>query len=333
VIDPLDLIDGGPRPPVFAQGGDFPAYGADAVRWGLLAMSSGQDVRFSEDKVAQGQQLTNKLWNAARLVLLGVGEQARAEARPNAVEDRWILTRLARAEDEIGRRLDAYDFSHAALALYDFVYGELCDWYLELVKPRLRAGEADLAATLLHVLTRTLVLAHPLIPFVTEEIHRHLPGAEGLLAAGLPAGRAEEDPAAEAAVADVIAAVQALRAWRDLAGVRPGATVPARLAAEGYAETAEHVGRLARLAFTADGGEPVATVPIPGGAVEILPAQDVDLEAAARKLAERRRRLEAEIARAEGKLANAGFTAKAPASVVQAERDKLERLRAELAAL
>ncbi len=143
-IDPLDLIEGGPRPPVFATGtepaGEFAAYGADAVRWGLLAMSSGQDVKFSEEKIAQGQQLTNKLWNAARLILLGVGPDVRAAATPTTTEDRWILSRLARAKSEVSERIEGYDFSHAALALYEFVYGELCDWYLELVKPRLRAG-------------------------------------------------------------------------------------------------------------------------------------------------------------------------------------------------
>ncbi len=94
-IDPLDLIEGGPRPPVFAKGsesaGEFPAYGADALRWGLLAMSTGQDVKFSEERLAQGQQLTNKLWNAARLILLGVGPDARAAATPTCTEDRWIL--------------------------------------------------------------------------------------------------------------------------------------------------------------------------------------------------------------------------------------------------
>jgi valyl-tRNA synthetase len=336
-IDPMDLIDGGLRPPVFAgtsgDAGVFPPYGADAVRWGLLAMSSGQDVRFSEDKVAQGQQLTNKLWNAARLVLLGVGPDARPAARPSTVEDRWILSRLRRAEEEVARRIDAFDFSHAALALYDFVYGELCDWYLELVKPRLRSGDADLAPTLLYVLTRTLALAHPMIPFVTEEIYRYVPGAEGLLAAGLPPAQTPVDPNAEAALADVIAAVQALRGWRDMAGVKPGTAVPARLAAEGYEHTAAHVGRLAQLRLSSDGEEPVATVPIPGGAVEILPAGEIDVEAAARKLAARRAKLEAEIARAEGKLGNQGFVAKAPAAVVQAEREKLARLQAELAAL
>ena len=187
-IDPLDLIEGGPRPPVFAKAaGDFPAYGADALRWGLLAMSSSQDVKLREEKIAQGQQLTNKLWNASRLILLGVGP-GRARRR-SPTHGRGPLDPLApgaRQDRHRRRGSRAIDFSHAALALYDFVYGELCDWYLELVKPRLRAGEPESAATLLHVLTETLALAHPMIPFVTEEIYRHIPGAEGLLAAGLP---------------------------------------------------------------------------------------------------------------------------------------------------
>jgi valyl-tRNA synthetase len=336
-VDPLSLIEGGPRPPEFAEGGDFPAYGADAVRWGLYAMSSAQDVRFSEDKLSQGLQLTNKLWNAARLILLGVGgrdSNIRAAATPAAVEDRWILSRLDRTRTETAERIERFDFAHAALGLYDFVYGELCDWYLELVKPRLRAGELALQATLLYVLTQTLQVAHPMIPFVTEEIYRYVPGSEGLLAAGLPeAPSTPVDEGAEASVGRVIEAIQALRGWRDFAGVRPAATLPARLAAEGYEETREHLERLARLAFTSDGAQPVASVPVPGGAVEILPSDDVDLEGAERRLAARRARLEAEIARAEQKLGNQGFVAKAPPEVVQAERDKLERLRAELDAL
>ncbi len=166
---------------------------------------------------------------------------------------------------EINGRIESYDFSHAALGLYDFVYGELCDWYLELVKPRLRAGDADLSATLLYVLSETLALAHPMIPFVTEEIYAYVPGAEGLLAAGIASQRAALDEDAEASVARVIEAVTALRAWRDVAGVKPSVTVPARLAAEGYEETAEHVARMSRLSFNGDGAKPVATVPVPGG--------------------------------------------------------------------
>jgi valyl-tRNA synthetase len=334
-VDPLNLINGGPRPPVFEEGGDFPPYGADAVRWGLYAMSSAQDIRFSEERLAQGLQLTNKLWNAARLILLGVSADVRAEPTPTAVEDRWILSRLERVRAEIDLRIENYDFAHAALGLYEFVYGELCDWYLELVKPRLRAGEAELGATLLYVLTQTLAIAHPMIPFVTEEIYRYVGGREsdhsGLLAAGLPAAPAAPlDERAEASVGRVIEAVQALRGWRDFAGVKAAATVPARLAAEGYEETEEHLARLARLSFTADGAEPVASVPVPGGAIEILPSDDVDLEGAQRRLAARRAKLVEEIERAERKLANQGFVDKAPPDVVQGERDKLKRLRDEL---
>jgi valyl-tRNA synthetase len=333
-IDPMDLINGGPRPPVFAGGGDFPAYGADATRWGLLAMSSGQDVRFSEDKVAQGQQLTNKLWNASRLILLRIDPAVRPAINPVTVEDRWILSRLERANASITARVESFDFSHAALELYDFVYGELCDWYLELVKPRLYEGEEACAQTLLHVLVQTLALAHPIIPFVTEEIYGYVPGADGLLAAGLPQGKPfERDPAAEDALARAIQAVQALRGWRDHAGVRAAARVPVRLAAAGYEDTAEHVGRLARVELSSDGGDPVASIPVPGGVVEILATDDFDPAAFERKRAAERSRIEAEIERSERKLANQGFVSKAPANVVQAERDKLAGLRAELEAL
>jgi len=353
-IDPLDLINGGLRPPVFGHQShppsEFPAYGADAVRWGLLAMSSGQDVKFSEDKIAQGQQLTNKLWNASRLILLGIVESTASiplgdspganppvtvQANPTTVEDRWILSRLQRAQAEFSVRIDAYDFSHAALGLYAFIYGELCDWYLELIKPRLRAGDQALSATLLYVLTETVALAHPIIPFVTEEIYSHIPGAEGLLAAGI-ADQAQPvtDEAAEATVGRLIEAVQALRAWRDLTGVKARAIVPARLAASGYEDTAEHLARLTRFSFEdstpADGSTSI--VPVPHGSVEILASDDVDLGAAQRKLDDKRAKVQIEIERAQRKLANASFVAKAPADVVQAERDKLAQLEAELGA-
>ncbi|HET9093858.1 MAG TPA: valine--tRNA ligase [Solirubrobacteraceae bacterium] len=340
-IDPLALIAGGPRPPVFARDGEdpgeFPAYGADAVRWGLLAMSSGQDVRFNEEKVAQAEALTNKLWNASRLILQRVDPATRADARPQAPEDEWILARLQRARDTVGEAIDGFEFSRAALALYDFVYGELCDWYLELVKPRLYDGDADTAATLLHVLTETVTLAHPLIPFVTEEIYGHIPGSNGLLAARV-SGRAEltgrADASAEDEVQRVIQAIQAVRAWRDAADVRPSAVLPARLRAMGYERTAEHLARLGRLALHPDGaGDAAASVVVPGGAVEVLPSTDVDLEAAARKREAKRAQIEAEIARAEGKLANERFVAKAPPEVVAGERVKLAALRAEVEAL
>src|SRR3954452_23764757 len=338
-IDPLALIEGGERPPVFSEGsrppGEFPAYGADAVRFGLLAMSSSQDVRFNEDKVAQGRQLANKLWNASRLVLLRIPE-ALPEPRAVAVEDAWILSRLQRAKAATARALQTFEFHRAALGLYDFVYGDLCDWYLELIKPRLYAEDnAEVAAVALHVLSETLALAHPVIPFVTEEIWGFVPGADGLLMARpFPApDDALVDEAAEAELARAIEAVQELRGWRDRAGAPPGRTLEARLDAEGYERTAGAVARLARVEWTANGTQPVARVPGPGARVALSAPDAVDTEAEARRIAAERKRLEPEIARAEAKLGNDGFVAKAPARVVDAERQKLSRLQAELGAL
>jgi valyl-tRNA synthetase len=336
-IDPMDLINGGPRPAVFGSGsnppGDFPAYGADALRWGLLAMSSSQDVRFAEDKIAQGAQLANKLWNAARLILLGVGPDATAAMTPRTVEDRWILSRLERAKAEVVRRIDSYDFSHAALALYDFVYGELCDWYLELVKPRLREGEAEVRSTLLHVLVQTLALAHPVIPFITEEIYGYVPGVSGLLAAGIPQAEAPVDDTAEGSLEDLIGAVQAIRAWRDFAEVKAAATLPARLTAQGYEDTRGHLERMARLSFQPDRGDPVVAVPVPGGSIELLDSPDLDLGAAERKRAARRAKLDRELDGLERKLGNPGFVERAPRDVVEKARADVERLRAEREAL
>ncbi len=350
-IDPLDLIDGGPRPPVFTEGGDFPAYGADAVRYGLLAMSSTQDVRFNEEKIAQGRQLTNKLWNACRLVLLRVPEGLEVpDTAPPAqtVEDAWILSRLQAAKADVARSIDEFDFHHAANGLYDFVYGDLCDWYLEMIKPRLYANDTSSAgsssrepedenvfALALHVLAETVALAHPIIPFVTEEIWSYLPGAEGLLLVRRypEADPALVDEAAEAEVARAIAATQELRGWRDRVGAAAGKVVPARLDAQGYDRTAEHVARLARVEWSSDGGEPVATVVVPGGNVAVLESEAVDLEAAARRNDAQRATLQKDIEFVEKKLANQGFVTKAPAKVVEAEREKLDRLRRELEAL
>jgi valyl-tRNA synthetase len=320
-IDPMELIEGGDR---------YPAYGADAVRFGLLAMSSTQDVRFSEEKVAQGRALANKLFNASRFVLLNV-RPVDAGPRPQTVEDRWILSRLQHVVAESHRHIAGFEFHKLALGLYDFVYGELCDWYLEMIKgPPTREFDDDLSATMLHVLRQTLALCHPVIPFVTEELWGSIPGAEGLLAGGrlpLP-DEALADAEAEKVVGEIIAAVTAIRAWRDGARVKPGERLPAALP-DGL--ESEAVARLARLDLDgARDGEP-ATVLTPAGAVEIWGGVDPADEA--RKREAQRKELEAEIARAEGKLANAGFVAKAPDAVVQAERDKLERLRAELEAL
>nr|MDQ3850684.1 valine--tRNA ligase [Actinomycetota bacterium] len=244
-IDPLDEID---------------AHGADAVRFGLLAMSSTQDVRYSPEKIQQGQALANKLYNASRFVLLRIAQDVEPAPRPATVEDRWILSRLQAAKADLHARVDGFDFAKAALGLYDFVYGELCDWYLELVKPRLgeHADPADreaLGATLLHVLRETVATAHPFIPFVTEELWELLgrpgTGAGGLLAAGaLPRpDEALRDPDAEEEVGRAIEAIKALRTWRDRVGVKAGAVVPGVLRAPGYETMAARIASLARVAL------------------------------------------------------------------------------------
>ncbi|HWI73337.1 MAG TPA: valine--tRNA ligase, partial [Baekduia sp.] len=314
-IDPVDLID---------------RHGADGVRFGLLAMSSTQDVRFSEEKVAQGQALANKLFNATRFVLGNVGAGATPAVAPQTVEDRWILSRLEAAREAFDARIGEFDFSKAALGLYDFVYGELCDWYLELIKGR--EVDEDLGATLLYVLRETLVLAHPVIPFVTEELWEHVPGTDGLLAAHVREPmQVARDADAERAIDRVISTVQAVRSWRDAGGVKPGAFLAARL--EGLDGEVPLVARLARLtpADDDDARPPVAVIPVMGCQVELL--EGVDPGEAAAKVEAARETLRAEIRRAEGKLGNAGFVAKAPEAVVAAEREKLDRLKAELEAL
>jgi valyl-tRNA synthetase len=331
-IDPLEEID---------------ERGADALRFGLLAMSSTQDVRYSDAKVEQGSDLANKLYNAARLILLNAkfsqdqsntnapqGQVPAAEGhgmikpRPNCVEDRWLLSRLERTISSVTAKLESFDFSHAVQEAYAFVYGDLCDWYLEIVKPRLYEGEEDVSATLLYALERVLSLLHPTMPFVTEELWSFHPARDGHLTVhAFPAAdEALFDEDAEEEVAEAIALTRSLRAWRDLVGVPAKAVLPAVI--DGMAPS-EFVGRLSRFAFDGVGSEPVASV----GPVRVLASDALDAAAVEKRLGKLREELTAEISRAERKLSNDGFTSKAPAAVVEEERGKLERYRSELADL
>ena len=308
-IDPLKEID---------------VHGADALRFGLLAMSSSQDVRFSDAKVQQGRDLANKAWNASRLILLNAAEVEPAP-RPLHVEDRWILSRLERTIASVTAKLERYDFSHAVGEAYSFFWSEYCDWYLEIVKPRLYDGEEEVSATLLWSLERILALLHPIMPFVTEEVWSFHPAHAGHLAVH-PFPEADEslfDDAAERDVEGGIELTRRLRAWRDLADVAVGSTLSARI--EGV-EPQEFVSRLARFEFLAGGGDPVASV----GPVRVLASDQLDAEAVAARLEKRREELRAEVDRAERKLGNEGFVAKAPAEVIEEERGKLERYRGEL---
>jgi len=308
-IDPLEEID---------------VHGADALRFGLLAMSSTQDVRYSDAKVQQGRDLANKLWNASRLILLNAAE---VEARPVAerIEDRWILSRLERTIASVSEKLDAYDFAHAVQEAYAFFWSELCDWYLEIAKPRLYDGEAEVSANLLWLLERTLALLHPVMPFVSEEVWSYHPSRRGHLAVHpFPQPDASLfDEEAEAEMGEAIDLTRNLRTWRDLVELASKATVPVRTADP----LPEFVSRLARVeAAEAGSVEPIASV----GAVQILASPEIDAEAVAARLGRRREELRSEVARAEGKLANEKFVARAPAELVEEERAKLERYRAEL---
>src|ERR1700761_5288865 len=311
-IDPLEEID---------------ERGADALRFGLLAMSSTQDVRYSDAKVEQGSDLANKLWNAGRLILLNAAEVA-PEPRTARIEDRWLLSRLERTIASVTEKLEAFDFAHAVQECYSFFYGDLCDWYLEIVKPRLYEGEEDVSATLLYALERVLALLHPTMPFVTEEIWAYHPARGGhLVVHAFPeADDSLIDEAAEEDVAEAIALTRSLRAWRDLVGVPAKAVLPAVI--DGVAPS-EFVGRVSRFAFDGVGSQPVASV----GPVRVLASDALDAEAVEARLGGRRKELRSEIDRAERKLGNEGFVAKAPAAVVEEERGKLDRYRKELAEL
>jgi valyl-tRNA synthetase len=285
-IDPLELVD---------------SYGADATRYGLLKMSSTQDVRFSAGMIEEGGKFANKLWNAARFVLTQADTTVEPAPAGTTLEDRWIRSRLAAELEGVAGLIDRYDFSGAVKALYAFVWNDFCDWYVEAVKPRLRGdSRADASANLLWVLERILALTHPVCPFVTEAVWEHMPGERGLLMlAPFPtADRSQRDRDAERDMNRAIEIVTAARA-------DPAAPIEMP---EGFAGA----GIVTRLApkRAADG-------------------QVADRAALERELA----KLRAERDRAQAMLQNERFTSKAPPEVVAAEREKAERFAADVSAL
>ena len=155
-------------------------YGADATRYGLLKISSTQDVRFSYGAIEEGRKLAIKLWNVARLILQNAGE-ATPDPRPRDLEERWILARIDAARGELEDAWRRFDFAHSTAALYHLTFDDFCDWYAEAIKPRLYEDDADAAATALAALERLLTLLHPVMPHVTEEIWSQLPGREARL--------------------------------------------------------------------------------------------------------------------------------------------------------
>ncbi len=313
--------------------GEIDEHGADALRFGLLAMSSTQDVRYSDAKVQQGRDLSNKLWNASRLILMNAAEPATLEERmppqsPAAPEDHWILSRLESTIVAFTDLVSEYDFAHAVQEIYSFVFSELCDWYLEIVKPRLYDGDQEAATVLLHVLERTLSMVHPVMPFVTEEIWSYHPYRDGHLAVhAYPIPHLETiDPDVEAEFDRAIGVTRQLRTWRDQAAVPPKVVLRAT---GGDQDLPEFVGRLGRVEMGVADGEPVATV----AGFGILASDGLDMEALAARLAARREKVLDEVGKTEKKLSNERFVDNAPEEVVAEEREKLERLKVELSEL
>ncbi len=341
VIDPLTVMD---------------QFGTDAFRFTLAAFAAqGRDIKMSEDRIAGYRNFVNKIWNAARFTLMNLGDKAYGEL-PEEPElaDRWILSRVSRVSSEVGAAIEDYRFNEAAGAVYQFVWHEFCDWYLELAKGPLY-DESDpqrqetTRAVLAEVFSRLLRLLHPFMPFVSEELWQRLPGTEGsIMTAPWPADD-RQDPKAEAAMELVMGVIGAVRNIRGEMGISPGQSVPVVLMAhnaEARQVLEAQAGRIASLAKTGEmawaeeGAAPAksAGAALPEVTVYVPLEGLVDFAAELARLDKELAKLDKEIAPSKKKLANEGFLSKAPAEVVEKERakvaeaaDKIARLQENLA--
>ncbi|MBL8863281.1 MAG: valine--tRNA ligase [Planctomycetes bacterium] len=332
-IDPIELID---------------KYGADATRYSLILLTKeGQDVKLAPDRIEQGFRFTNKLWNAARFALMNVaGKPAADPTAPDAdlrVEDRWILSRLERARRETTAALEEYRLNDAATLLYKFVWNDLCDWYLELVKPRLSSAEDPSGAvargTLVRVLADTLGLLHPFTPYVTEVLWRSLHETIGreaglLMNATWPDGRGLTlDPEAEAEMQVLQDLVGAVRQVRNLTTLGDRQPLEARIAAprdfergvlERHADTIRALAHLSSCAVAAKVERPRASAVAVVGGIEavVLLGEGVDLGKLHDVLKRRLEKVRSGIAGVDAKLANAAFIERADPEVVAEERTR-----------
>ena len=343
-IDPIEVSD---------------KYGADALRFSLvMGVAPGSDIRMSEEKIESFRNFANKIWNASRFVLMnlqGFEPKGVPAADKLQLSDKWILTRYQEAVREITDNLENYDIGFAATKLYDFVWSTFCDWYIEIAKQGLYAESEETKRTtqevLYYVLTGILKLLHPYMPFITEEVYGYLPGHDGMLiTAKWPEARPEYDFTAEAAqmegVMEVIRAIRNLRAEMNVAPGKKATLIlkphdgwkSALSAAEGYFK------RLAGASsvefMEADAANPEKSASAVADPCELFSplGELVDIEKELASLDKDLKTAEAEVARADGKLKNEKFVAKAPANLVEAEREKLvasqarvEKLKARIA--
>jgi len=298
-------------------------YGADALRaWAASVAMSSQDVRFDESRIEGLRRFANKLWNATRLVLNGLGEDPVGVPAPDAdlrLMDRWILSRLQAVVETAGRGIDEFAPQASVDGIYGFAWHDFCDWYLEAAKPRLRDGDPAARAVSLHVLDVVLRVLHPFMPFVTEELWHRLPGGRDfLIRSTWPEADARfADPEAERTVSRLVAVVEEIRRARQSAGAAPrgGRLLLEQPLADEVADLVAELGAVELTGMLAGPGVPLAQA---AARVE-FPRAEVD--PAARVAA--RRKLEAERDRAAAKLADERFLSRAPEHVVEKERAKL----------
>ncbi len=335
VIDPLEVID---------------RHGTDAFRFTLAAFAAqGRDVKMSEKRVEGYRHFINKLWNAARFALMHVDRRRELPGLQElGLADRWILARLNRATVETARALDAYRFNDAAAALYGFVWHEVCDWYLEAVKPALHGKLNDAArerslAVLWRVLHDSLILLHPFIPFVTEEIWHKLPGTEGsIMRAAYPGDAAAPaalpaDPTAEADMGVLIDVISGIRTIRGETGIPPGMALEAvvhpmspeaRELIAGHRDLIANLARLRALDVSDSPERPraSATAVMPGATVFVPLEGIIDFARERERLGKELARTEAELASVAKKLQNQDFLAKAPPAVVAKVKEQQQEL-------
>jgi valyl-tRNA synthetase len=383
VLDPLDIIDGidleslvkkrtsGMMQPRLAEqieqqtreefADGIASYGTDALRFTFCSLAStGRDIKFDMGRVEGYRNFCNKIWNAARYVLMqcegkdcGLGEEQGVEL---TVADRWIISQLQRTEQEVCRQLDQFRFDLAANALYEFVWNQYCDWYLELSKPVLWDESAPAERTrgtrrtLVRVLEAALRLAHPFMPFITEEIWQRvapLAGKQGstIMLQPFPAGQDEKlDEQAEGDIEWLKNVMLALRNIRAEMNIGPGKAIPLYLANSSAEDrrrlnvneaTLTKLAKLESISILGTGQEaPMSATALVGDLQVLVPmAGLIDTTAELARLDKEIKRLDGEIKRVSGKLANQGFVAKAPAEVIEKERAKQAEYEQALAQL
>ncbi|HEY7203411.1 MAG TPA: valine--tRNA ligase [Methylomirabilota bacterium] len=337
VVDPLHVMD---------------KFGTDAFRFTLAALAAqGRDIRLAEERIEGYRNFANKIWNAARLVLSNLEGYDPALARRGApsVADRWIKSRLTEATAQVRKAIDAYRFNDAASAVYQFLWHEYCDWYLEIAKrnlyqPESPAARARTQHTLVETLEATLRLLHPFMPFISEELWQRLPrpdasdGPRSIMIAPFPkASRKGRDPEAERLMAPVLDVVSAIRTVRSESRISPAVQLEVIVRPAGphvtaaLGQSAAIIGALARATVTVspDAARPAssATATTPSGDVFVRLEGVVDFDAERQRLRKEVERARKEIAFLEGKLGRPDFVERAPAEVVERERTRLAEQR------